>query len=394
MSHEQVPDLPENETTEERDMTTQQTATTEPVGAKWKRKAYFDDTSCGLVGCKRAPDGYLCDTKPTGKKTERLWFGPACKKCMLKLGCPVEAITPLKELAYQRNGASDLALVLDIEVGEVLKRLEAAGIDENGSALVADETEEVLPPIPPPSERQAQGDPAPLPATDDWPYRYAEGEEPAAVVPHAPADAIQVAASPPVVIPSQDIAASSAEGLQLLGSLDSFNIVNQQGMDLAAGILADVKGAWKNLDGIRKAIGKPLRDRLQEIQDHFKPALALFETAEKILKDKISEGSRLAAEAQQRALLAAQQAHQAGDAHALAVATQQVSATEVGLPQGVTTRKVARFRIVDAAQLPPEFWTAIPDTNKLQAYVDAGWRGNQIPGVEIWEEDIVSSRAS
>jgi hypothetical protein len=368
------------------DMTDESTAEHEPLGAKWKKKKYFDGSTCGLKDCKRAPDGYVCDTKPTkGNPNGHLWFGPACKKCLEKLGYPVEAIIPLKELARQRGGASDLALVLDIEVGEALKRLAAAGIDEQGNTPV-DQTEETPPPVvetisgpivtPPPGEGSCGQ------------THSVEAGGQLALPDNGAAPSEAIVATPTIQMPTTVLVAHDTEAQGVIAFLQTFHVVDQPSMDNASLWVKEVKKKWNHLDETRKALGKPLREGLEQIQGYFKPAQDALKKAESILKAKIAEGNQRAQQAQQQALAAAQQAHATGNMQGTIAAAQQAATADVALPQGISQQMVVKFEVVDPSQLPGQYWS--PDSNLIQAAINAGWR--QIPGVRIWEEPQISAR--
>lgn len=325
----------------------------------WKRQRFFDGEFCGISKCKRKADGYVMDIKPTkGGAQGQLWYGPACKPC-LKEGGFTDIPLSLAELAHQRNGASDLALILDVEVGEVLKRLEAAGIDDKGQP------------------RAVQTTIAPT-----------AGSAPAAAIPQMQRDG--VVASEAVAIPTDTLALSLHESNEFLPYLETFHIHNQGQMDIAAQFLAEAKSKWNAIDTLRKDIGAPLRGKLQEIQDYFRPALDALRQVETVLKTKIAEGNARAQEAQRAALAAAQAAHAQGDTQAVGLATQAAARADVALPGGVSQRPIVRFEIVDPSQLPGNFWS--PDPAKIQQAINAGYR--EIPGVRIWEDTIISSRAS
>ena len=210
----------EVETTEETGMTdtAAETMVHEPLGAKWKRKAYFDGTQCGLKDCSRKPDGYICDTKPTQGGKERLWFGPACTKCVRKIH---ENWTPmpLAKLAHQRNGVSDLALVLDIEVGEAKRRLAAEGIDEKGRKVDYVPKEEVV------QTQQPQQPPQQQPQQQQPTAETTQGD-------------FLVAVSTTVAVPATQLLLQVREAQGFVAYLATFHVSNQQMMDQAA--------AWLN----------------------------------------------------------------------------------------------------------------------------------------------------
>ena len=334
---------------EDEDMTeVESTAAGEP---KWKKRKSFDGATCGYVACHRKPDGYVAGRRSTKEgQNGALWYGPACNECIRAWHKSLSAL-PLAELAQQRNGLSDLAAVLDLEVGEVEQRLEAAGIDAKGN----------------PRNGAAMANSVP-----QSPF-FAAAEETVALA---------------VVIPYDSIEAKTAEAQQTLVALQSFQITCQEQMDYASGYLQRVKGLWSELDEQRKQAGRPLNKKLQEIRNKFSPALDFLSQVEARLKQCIQEGYRLAQQAQAGAFQQAEAALEQGNLPGAALATQAAVASDVNLSPGISMRKLIRFQIMDPSQLPAPFWS--PDPSKVQAAIDAGHR--QIPGVHIWEEDNVAAR--
>ena len=357
------------------------TAEHEPLGAQWKRKKYFDGTTCGLKDCKHAADGYVCDLKPTKEGGKgRLWFGPACTKCVRKTHPTLNPMS-LAELAHQRNGASDLALVLDVEVGDILKRLEAAGIDEKGRplegaqpALQAKQTVipgTEAPQAPPPSAAPQTPLVTPPPQDASPPPNYIVVQ----------VDSVQ--------IPAQYLEAQVVDARTIRERfVDPLVIADQASMDLASNYTKLIKKSWNQLDEYRKSLTKPLRDKIEEIQAYFNPPLEKLKEAEDLLKRKISEGAHAMARAQASALQAAQAAFQQQNPAALAAASQQATQADVSLSPGVSIRKLKRWAIQDPSRVPFELWS--PDAAKIQQAIDLGH--TYIPGIAIWEEDSVAVR--
>jgi hypothetical protein len=376
-------DIPEDITkqlnlssTQEKDMTAEH----EPLGAKWKRKKYFDGTQCGLTGCTQKPDGYICDRKPTkGSEVGRLWYGPACTKCVRKHHPHLVPMT-LGELVFQRAGVSDLALVLDAEVGDVIKRLQEACIDDKGNAV------DITQPPPdgrgpnysPPSVRQL--------AAEEWDHTGL-GERQTKLDLPAPHTALITETIP---VPSDYLAAQKSEADGVVQFIAQFHVTDQRTMNLASGWVKIVKETWNQLEEQRKELGKPLRSNLKLIQEHFNPALATLKKAENALKQKITEGSQRALAAQQQALLAAQQAYQQGNPQETSLASQKAAQADVALPKGVSTRPVVCWAVENPAMVPMELCS--PDPKKIQGAIDMGHRS--IPGVNIWEEQQVSVRTA
>ena len=344
----------------------------------WRRQKYFTADFCGYEGCANNADGYVADTRPTKGGEDRLWFGPVCIVCVRKWHPTLNPIS-LAELARQRNGASDLAVILDVEVGEVQKRLFKAGIDERGVPLGQGE------PQPP---RDVEG----LPLHSAPVNREALGQvsQPAEVVAEVPPGAIIV--TQPVHIPVPTLKSIYEEGAGFIASLQQFHIYDQAGMDLANTFVKEIKLKWQAVEKLRKQTTKPLRAKYKEAQAYFTPVLNLLAQCERILKTKITEGDERARQTQQNALHAAQTAFQQGDVAGVALATQQAVAAEVALPQGTSIRGRVRWEYADFSKLPADFWSWQPDANKVQAAIDAGYR--DIPGLRIWEDPIVAVRTA
>lgn len=327
---------------------------------KWKKRKEFDGKSCGYQGCNRAADGYVQGTRSTKEgKSGALWFGPACKQCVRDWHQTLEPLT-LAKLAEQRHGASDLALVLDLEVGEVLKRLDAAGIDERGRKLAIDTIVVIR-----------GGDPKDAPSAEDVSVEESQTFTIAVVVPFA------------------SILSKRTEAEATLAALANFHICDQSQMDYASTYLARVKGLYNEIEAEKKAISGPFKAQVTKIQKHFKPALELLSEVERTLKQKIQEGYQRAQAAQQAAFQGAERALATGDLQGAALASQQAVAADVTLSSGVQVRKTIKFRIVNPAAVPTWAWS--PDPEKIQAAIDAGWR--EIPGVEIYEDTTIASRA-
>jgi hypothetical protein len=336
----------------------QGSATNEPV---WKKRREFDGTTCGYVGCTRAANGYVQGTRSTKDGANgRLWFGPACTPCV-RVWHPTLSPMSLAQLAAQRTGASDLAGILDLEVGEVLKRLDAAGIDERGQSLGGQVSHVHAPPqlaVPDVSGTAL--------VAEQQEYTIA------------------------VVVPFGDIEAVRSEMAQTLVNIAGFTITNQEAMDYASRYLQRVKGLSNEIDAARKAISKPFRKQVETIQEYFKPALDALSEVEKGLKSRIQAGYQLAQQTQAAAFQAAGAALAAGNTQQAGLATQSAIAADIALPKGLSMRTRLRWEVVDPSQVPGPLWSI--DPVKIDAAIDAGHR--QIPGVRIWEDQSIAARAT
>lgn len=314
---------------------------------RWKKRKEFSGDECGYQGCTHKADGYVQGVRSTkeGKSDARgLWFGPACTSCVRKFHDTLVPLT-LAQLAAQRNGASDLASILDIELGELQQRLEAAGIDERGNPLTT-------------------------------------------LQHNSEVTARQESFAIEVVIPYDSIEQKSAEAQQTLSALGAFQITTQEQMDYASSYLQRVKALFKELDEQRLAISRPFVKRVKEVQSRFKPALNLLSEVEAVLKNRIQAGYAYAQQQQAAAFGQAEAALAQGDMPGAALATQQAVAADISLSPGISMRYQLKWEVLDVSQLPGICWS--PDPAKIQALIDAGHR--EIPGVRIWEEPILAAR--
>ncbi len=119
-----------------------------------------------------------------------------------------------------------------------------------------------------------------------------------------------------------------------------------------------------------------------------------------------AEAARLAAEqasaAERKKLLAAAEAAERKAAAAavkveaqteqaaMAVAPVVAVATVAPKVQGVTTKKVWKYRIIDPLKIPRDY--LMVDEQKLSAFARAMKGGVNIPGVELYAEDSLSSK--
>lgn len=348
---------------------------------KWKKRSQFEGDTCGLSGCSKKANGYVAGIRSTkeGERDKRsLWYGPACHSCADLLSPGMKA-TSLAELAHQRNGVSDLALLLDLEVGEVQKRLAAAGINEKGRPLNEQPGSTIA--------LSATAVVAPAPGAFQPPVNVQN-----------PTEEVHLA----VVIPNDIMGAIGGEMNSSLMALQSFVVRSQGDMDYSSTYMQRVKGLFNQLDEKRKELGRPLREKIEQINAYFKPTLDLLEQVETTIKQKVDEGYRWSQQQLAQGLGAAQAALAAGNTQGVAMATQQAMAADMSLSKGVTMRPKLKFEVQNPAVLPGTFWS--PDSAKVQAYLDgldqeqlqaAVQQGMEIiPGVRVWYENVVSARAA
>lgn len=174
----------------------------------------------------------------------------------------------------------------------------------------------------------------------------------------------------------------------LFEQVKAFVIYDQQGLDIAGSILKDVKARWKDIEARRKTITQPMQAALKNVQALFKEPLDYYAGIETMLKEKILEAQARARAAQDAALLAVQQAHAAGDRTQVAVAMHQAQQAEAVNPEGLQTRSVWTYAVMDEQQIPREFW--VVDHQALAAYVRQTKGSVKIPGVHIYEQSTVA----
>lgn len=358
---------------EEDDMT--EPATKTSTARVWNKRKKFDGKTCGIRDCTRSAKGYMPGVRSTAEgKNGRPWWGPGCKQCAAEQNIPLLLIRELFE--QQGKDVSGLSILLDLEVGEVMRRLEApdggmigrpVGLQVFQDALEGIETPETLA-----TEAQRPSSQiAPAADADDIALAFGDKMETYTIS---------------VALPLSTIESINAEVASTTTALTGFLVRSQAQMDYTSSYVQRVKALYNDLEEKRKAISLPFRKQVEKIQKGCKPALDGLLQLEKQLKALVEEGMVWAASQQQQAFQQAEQALAVGNLPQAALATQQAVQADITLSQGVSTRTYIKFEIVDPSVLPAECWS--PDRAKVQAYIDAGYRF--IPGVNMWEESSLA----
>ncbi|NJN63556.1 MAG: hypothetical protein HC882_00885 [Acidobacteria bacterium] len=187
------------------------------------------------------------------------------------------------------------------------------------------------------------------------------------------------------VIQEAQTHALGAKGIVTM--LQDVNVVTTDDIEQAGAILEDVKDRYKVLKKRLDEITKPLNQALKSTRGLFAPALNGLAEAESILKTKIG-AAKTAIE--QRRLDAAQAARRAlAEGNAVIAASIEIERP----PQdaaGVQFRKVWTFEVVEPERVPRDFMSI--DEQKIRAFVSMHKDGAQIPGVRIFQKDVVVSR--
>lgn len=212
-----------------------------------------------------------------------------------------------------------------------------------------------------------------------------------------------------------DVRELTEETNAIVTQAQSLKIVTNVSYQLAGEELQRIKGALKRLDDVRKAITQPMDAAKKVVMEFFRAPTEKLELAERQIKKEMQsytielarkeEEARQAAEQaandeRERIALAAAKAAEEGrhdDADAIAAQVVNVVAAPVVIRQapkvaGISTTKVWKFEVTDAALVPREY--CIVDEKKVRGVVTALKENAVIPGVRIWSEDQISSRAA
>lgn len=169
---------------------------------------------------------------------------------------------------------------------------------------------------------------------------------------------------------------ASEQAKHTLAALRALPVTNQN-LPMVGEVLKDVKARYKALEDRQREITAPMRAAEKSVRDLFRPGLNALAEAEALLKAGIAKCQAEQFRANQEATARAQAALAQGNVLEAAKAATALAPVEA--LQGITSREVWTFRIVDPAQVPRELCT--PDEAKIRAAVAAGAR--EIPGVVV-----------
>lgn len=195
----------------------------------------------------------------------------------------------------------------------------------------------------------------------------------------------------------------------------SFEVASAESYESGAELLKTIKSLSKQVDDQRKKITQPLDQAKKQVMDLFRPFTDSLGSAESSLKRRMiawkSEQDRIAREAERKAEEKARRERERLEAEAAkaeekgrsgrADILRDRAASTVAAPvirseapkvTGIATRKVWRFRIVDAAKVPDQY--KVIDEKKIGGVVRALKGDTSIPGVEVWEEDSMAARSA
>lgn len=250
-----------------------------------------------------------------------------------------------------------------------------------------------------------------------------------------------VEVSVPMPTPAAEQRAQAA-----LDAAQSLVIATPEQYETGAEQLKAIKAKAREIDEARKSLKRPIDEAAARIQAFFKPPLEFLSQAEGIVKSKLTayqqeqerirreeqrkaedaarkererlERQRLAAEAKAREK-EAELRRQAAEADAaerakieakMRAEAEKAAAKQAELEQreaavtapvihreapkvaGISTRTVYKFRIKDPAAIPREYLAV--DEAKIRKVVQALKADANIPGVEVYAEEQMASRAA
>lgn len=185
----------------------------------------------------------------------------------------------------------------------------------------------------------------------------------------------------------------SESALEVLATVKGFKVHTRDDLELAAEVLADVKGRAKRIEAREKEITAPLNAALKSARALFRPAREALAEIEALIKSQIGAFTADEERRNREALAAAAAAHAQGDARGTQEALGMVATTKN--VSGLTTYQKWDFEIVDERALPREFLTANVTLIKEHAsHATGGAEPTPIAGVRFFPRMVVASRAS
>jgi len=182
------------------------------------------------------------------------------------------------------------------------------------------------------------------------------------------------------------------EANEVLATVKGFRVETREDLELAAEVLADVKGRAKRIEAREKEITKPLNDALKSARALFKPVRDALAEIEALIKGQIAAFTADEARRNAAALRLAADAHAAGDARGTQEALARVATTKN--VAGISTYQKWDFEILNEMALPREF--LIPNLTTIREHAShcTDDTPTPIPGVRFFPRVVVSSRAS
>lgn len=183
---------------------------------------------------------------------------------------------------------------------------------------------------------------------------------------------------------------------QVRASLPTVTISDEAGYTEAGQAILEMKSKIKLLEEQRKTWVDPLNQTVKSINAFFKPVVTEWENVVEGLKAAMVAYQQRIAQEKQAALQAAGQLAAQGSAVGSGSDVQQyqalvaMGAAPPPKADGIFMREKWGWRVVDAAKVPREYLCL--DVTKINEAVRQGKAGTQIPGIEVYREDVVVAR--
>ena len=196
----------------------------------------------------------------------------------------------------------------------------------------------------------------------------------------------------PITLAAQNEAtALLAQARQVAAAVPTLTIATADEYQAAAAGLVELKGRWKVVEEKRVSLVKPLNDVVKNINAMFKPVLDSWDTTMTVVKRAMQDYQTREAEAQRKALEEAARLAQQGQTGQEFTALVAQGSAIPAKAQGISTRAIWRWRVVDAAAVPREYLCV--DATKVDALVKLQQGEAKVPGIEVYREEIMAVRA-
>jgi len=177
-------------------------------------------------------------------------------------------------------------------------------------------------------------------------------------------------------------------------------ISTDEDVEKATLFLSKVKSSFNQTENMRKVFVQPLNDHVSNINAFFKAITSPLATAERIMKDKVLQFRRIQEQARQKEqarldeITRKKQETENKKAEKKGVEASIIIAPIVEPVQksvgNSSFKKVWKFSITKQSLVPREY--LIVDESYIRRAVSAGVR--DIPGVEIYQEELMASKAN
>lgn len=178
------------------------------------------------------------------------------------------------------------------------------------------------------------------------------------------------------------------EAKEYLASVTLYTVTSQEDLDLLNETTKEIKRKSKDLEERRTSITQPINEGLRRVNAVFKTVSDPYSKCESQLKAKVAAGLRFLKEEQTRKLQEVAVLSQAGDM--VGAKAVLLSTPDAALPTGTSIREIWKYKITDISLVPEQYLMLVVNDDAVCSAVQSGTR--QIPGLEIYSEDSVTTR--